>query len=246
MAERFLPQPLLRSLRSWHYVRELRCATPDEEPDLHVAKHLVGPGCTAVDIGANIGLYTRFLSDWVGSTGSVWSIEPNPETYAYLTHSIRRLGLSNVRSLQVACSDRDGPVTLEIPHWPDGGENLYEARLTTAPGPSLRSLAVEARRLDSLLPDARPVFLKCDVEGHELECLRGARALLARCHPALLIEVSGDAIFEATAELGYRSWWRDGRVLRQGRPPRRWANVFFLTDAHAAALPAEAWFTVAR
>ena len=161
--------------------------------DLAFLKNVVGRGAVVIDAGASIGLYTRFLSALVGPQGRVYAVEPVPETFDVLASNVRRLGLENVQPLNYALSDVDATLEMEVPLWPEGGENLYEAR-AAAPGSGsgLRRMTVPSQRLDTLLPDRPIAFIKCDVEGHELRCLAGAAETLRTWRPAWLLEVWGD------------------------------------------------------
>ena len=57
-----LPEPLLSIMKSFHYFRILRSVSDDFEPEFAIIKQLVYPGDYVVDIGANIGVYTKYLS----------------------------------------------------------------------------------------------------------------------------------------------------------------------------------------
>src|SRR5439155_9258522 len=76
-------------------------------------------------------------------------------------------------------------------------ENLFEARIAggvSAVSSGSRTVSVSTRTLDSLIPweERKITFVKCDVEGHELECLRGAESILKHSKPSWLIEIWGD------------------------------------------------------
>jgi FkbM family methyltransferase len=241
-----LPGPARRAARRAYYARLLRAADERDEPDLAFLKRVVGRGACVVDAGASIGLYTKFLSSLVGPEGRVYSVEPVPETYDVLASNVRRLGLGNVEALNYALSDADGTLQMEVPLWPEGGENLYEAR-AVAPGTGsrLRRVTVPSRRLDTLLPEARVSFVKCDVEGHELRCLAGAAETVRRSRPAWLLEVWGDpdergsharAVFGAMEDLGYAAHCFDGVRLEPRRPGRRSVNYWFLLPEQARGL----------
>jgi FkbM family methyltransferase len=241
-----LPGPARRAARRAYYARLLRAAREGDQVDLAFLKHVVGRGACVVDAGASIGLYTKFLSALAGPEGLVHSVEPVPETYDVLASNVRRLGLHNVRTLNCALSDADGQLEMEVPRWPHGGENLYEARVAVpAARPGLRRITVPCRRLDSLLPDRPVAFVKCDVEGHELRCLRGAAETLRRWRPAWLLEVWGDPdqsgshardVFDAMEALGYRAHGYDGHSLRPRVPGRTTDNYWFLTADHVRRL----------
>ena len=234
----WLPRPARRAARRAYYARLLRAAREDAQADLSFLTRVVRRGDCVVDAGANIGLYTRFLSALVGPEGLVFSVEPVPESYDVLVSNVRRFGLSNVRPLNYALSNVDGELEMEVPRWFYGGENLYEARVAGATPSGLRRIAVAARRLDTLVGDRTIAFVKCDVEGHELRCLEGAAETLRRWRPAWLLEVWGDPdaegsharlVFRAMEELGYAAHCYDGRWLASRAQGRRSDNYWFLT-----------------
>jgi FkbM family methyltransferase len=245
---RALPESALQAIRKLHYARALRHAELSEEPDLGVAIQLVRPGDRAIDLGANVGLYTLFLSRAVGERGLVCAVEPVPPTHDLLAYTTRSLGLHNVRLLQSAASGSEGTVTMQIPHFEWGGENLYQARIVGGSrSEGQRSFTVPTRTLDSIADElGSPItFVKCDVEGHELVCVQSARRLLERERPAWLIEVSSDpdaagsqagALFGLLALSGYRAFRWDGSRLVPRRPGDRSVNYFFLAPAHLERL----------
>jgi FkbM family methyltransferase len=243
------PDRMLQGLKKYHYARTLRQTNEQTEPDMQIVRELVRPGDIVVDIGANFGLYTRFLSDLVGPQGRVYSVEPVPLTFEILTANIRALRLGNVEPLHLAMSDACGTVRMEVPRYPSGGENFYEARIVSEnnSNKTLRGVEVESTTIDELFGQMfHPIdFIKCDVEGHELSCLRGATELLRRVKPAWLIEVSGNPddpeskasmLFSLLSERGYEGYRFDGNHLIQRKPGDRSVNYFFLTQRHLKRL----------
>ena len=67
-----LPNRILKFLKQIHYFRELKRFSEKDEPDLRVVRKLVSSGDHVVDIGANVGWYTRVLAESVGSGGRVF------------------------------------------------------------------------------------------------------------------------------------------------------------------------------
>jgi FkbM family methyltransferase len=262
IARQVLPAALVKRLQRSgfylrrHYCERLAAFDPKDEPDLRVARALVQPGDVAVDVGANIGVYTRFLSRDVGSTGRVWSLEPVPFTYSVLAHNVNALGLHNVLPLRCAATESDQVVHLDVPRADSGHLDIYIARINTDAGSGSKGttrVTAPGRSLDSLQKElgGRPAFLKIDVEGHESACLRGATRLLAECRPALLIEVTSDPdqagsdagrMLMDLAALDYACFWWDGQTLRRRQLGDTHVNHFFLQRHHvercrAASLP---------
>jgi FkbM family methyltransferase len=251
IALRVLPSAWLWPLKSWHYTRTLRRFDEREEPDLAVIRGIVEPGSVAVDLGANIGVYTKVLAQLVGPNGRVLSVEPVPDTYRILATNVRRLALRNVTPVNAAVSDRTGSVTMEIPRYASGGGNFYQAHIVDSRNTSddgVARISVPATTVDDLLSDddaARVGVVKCDVEGHELACLAGAKRLLARARPVWLIEASGDPdlptssasrVCAILASHGYAPWIYVAGELRLRMPGQRSVNLFFFTDEHVRRL----------
>jgi FkbM family methyltransferase len=174
------------------------------EPELpHVAS--LGP-CRgiAVDVGANYGLYTYCLSKHYRQ---VVAFEPNRRA----SELIAAWGSPRVRLEHFGLSSSAGVATLFIPV--SGGVEMRGwASLDpdNCPGAErLERLEVELRTLDSFaLADVG--FIKIDVEGHELDVLRGAAATIAASRPHLMIEVRSD---EAKVRSLMGSWGYECRRL---------------------------------
>lgn len=243
---RILPRPLHDEALRRHYFGVLKRFREEDEPDMAVARYLVRPGDCAVDLGANIGIYTRLLSELVGPGGEVVSIEAVPGTYAILAANVERLGLGNVRTLHCAASAEDGTAWMEVP----GYRGFYRAKVAgdgegnTGAG---RRIRVEARSLDSLFAGhPRNIgFIKCDVEGHELACIRGAARLLETHSPRWLMEIGDDPdapgsngrlLLEEFARRGYGAYWFDGGALRRRNPGDSSVNYFLLKPGHLAEM----------
>lgn len=248
LALRFLPAGAIHLLKKRRYLHFLQKADLAVEPDLTIVKRLVVPGDLVFDVGSNIGLYTMWLSRWVGDEGYVVSIEPVPETFAYLTYNIQKLGLSNVQALRCAASSATEQALIEIPQYPSGAENFYQARIVAMKRrPELRYVAVQTRTIDSIVGELGrlPSFIKCDVEGHEQACLEGASTAIEAGKPALLLETDGDpedsespahAVFYNLGQLGYHAHWYDGKALRRYSSGDASTNYFFLTKNHEVSL----------
>jgi len=172
----FLPEKALQIIKKVYFVRALRFSSEKDEPDFKIVRHLVNPGNFVVDIGANIGIYTKYLSELVGSSGRVYSLEPVPNTFAILSSNMKKLGLRNVALINCAISDAQGSAQMEIPRYTSGGENYYQARIVSEISScSSRHVSVKIKTIDSLFSELKydVCFIKCDVEGHELECIIG-------------------------------------------------------------------------
>jgi FkbM family methyltransferase len=245
VATRILPERTLHSLQKHYYAYILKNRLGVGERDRSLVGHLVSTGDAVVDIGASIGGYTRYLSEKVGPGGHVYSFEPNPSTFDFLSHNVEVLKLANVELFNFAVSDAAGSAELKIPRYPWGSECHYDARLDGPVEAEWRSVTVKKVTLDSVLENQTISFIKCDANYHELACLRGASRLIARCHPAMLIEVNPDPDDSTTSAqetfvllrgAGYDVYWFDGEKLRPRLGGERSQNYFFLMPEHLESL----------
>jgi FkbM family methyltransferase len=143
---------------------------------------------TAIDVGANIGIYTIVLAAAVGTAGRVLAFEPAPVNVDRLRRNLQLNGIANVDLLPLAVGARSERVALYMSDDPA----LHSTSEVAAQRRAGRSLIVAASSLDMVWNDVgRPAVsvVKIDVEGVELGVLQGARELLAACRPILLIEI---------------------------------------------------------
>jgi FkbM family methyltransferase len=144
----------------------------------------VRAGETVLDIGANLGGYTVLLAQWVGPAGRVHAFEPAPDARKGLLRHVALNGLCDRVVVHpealsaVAGRARFRAVGIQ-------GDN----RLISSD--SAEGLEVGTTSIDAfcLAQGVRPAFVKVDVEGAELDVLRGARATIASTGPALELYV---------------------------------------------------------
>ncbi len=227
LALKYLPKPLLRRIRASHYLHQLRHYPLASEPDLLGCRELLQPGDVVIDVGANIGVYTRFCSEYVGASGHVHSLEPIPETFSYLRTNVDALKLGNVTLYPYAASDVDEThAAMSMPDYASGGANIYEARLS-----SQGDIPVQTKRLDSLFPGCQPRLIKVDAEGHEFACVEGARALMTACRPLWVIEVTDSRVFDTMRAADYEPWvWQAGAFRPMAEDDKRPNYFFFHRD----------------
>jgi FkbM family methyltransferase len=143
---------------------------------------IVRPGMTVLDVGGNLGLYTLQLSRLVGPAGRVVTFEPDPEVFALLQRNIGLNGCPNVEAHNLALGRRHDRLTLRRLIL-NSGDNTLGAG---GSGLFRREIAIEVVALDEFLPALRPDLVKIDVQGWELEVLRGMERTLAANPQAVL------------------------------------------------------------
>ncbi len=153
------------------------------EPELALLHELVPQGGTAIDAGANHGIFAYALS---AIADRVVAFEPNPDCAAFARWMLR--GRAEVYAL--ALSDAPSRATFYVPLSDEGMVLHFAGNLkrTHSQFRNMKTYEVEVRPLDSFgFTDVR--FIKADVEGSEREVLDGARKTIARDRPALLLEL---------------------------------------------------------
>jgi FkbM family methyltransferase len=161
------------------------------------ASLLSGRSLTCLDVGANIGIFTIALSR-LCPAGRVMAFEPSPRTFQFLTENIRRNRRRNVQPAQTALAGHDGDLSFhDVPFFEAGSFTVPPDSPLTADVIGSNLLRISCARLDTVLENTGPEhidFIKIDVEGSELEVLRGAGRTLARCRPAVMLEFNSFAL----------------------------------------------------
>ena len=154
--------------------------------ETQLMRELVQPGWTVVDAGANFGWHAIHLAKRVGPQGRVFAFEPIPDTFLELVANATLNECENLSAWSSALGNADDTVALYLPGiaWGAGAASQF---LDLG-----EKIEVPMRRLDDFLEEHavdQVDFIKADIEGGELNLLRGAERLLARCHPLILIEI---------------------------------------------------------
>ncbi len=138
-----------------------------------------------IDGGANIGLFSLLAAATVGPSGRVIACEPSPRTMALLNANANLNGFDVIERHEVALSDQPGTASFVVF---DNASGLA----SFAPGlDGGKVIEVNTATLDDLTArlSAPVAVLKLDVEGAEVKALRGARSMLGRDLPLVLLEV---------------------------------------------------------
>lgn len=172
------------------------------EPELDLIPFAVRPGETALDVGANYGLYSYHLSRALGSSGCTYAFEPIPFTYSTLKFIAKILRFHNVEIVPRGCSDRSGKISFDVPVQASGalaaGQAYIGGRNDDREGKKqqvrwagTRQVICEVVALDDFLPQIKDLTLiKCDIEGAELLAFRGANKLISQHLPSVICEIN--------------------------------------------------------
>ncbi|MBP5975112.1 FkbM family methyltransferase [Brasilonema sp. CT11] len=144
---------------------------------------------TFVDIGANIGYFTVLGASLVGEKGKVIAIEPNPNNVQLIFASLIKNGFENVSVLPYAASDCESIFEMII-----GSSNGY---IVSPKEPTECSVFTQSIILDEQLAKYQKInVVKIDVEGHELNVIKGFRELLKKFFPTIITEFHPKALRE--------------------------------------------------
>jgi FkbM family methyltransferase len=179
-------------------------ANPPDLPEMLVWRRALRDGGLFVDVGANVGTYTI----WAAELGAeVIALEPAVDTFGLLEENIALNGY-RVSAVRAAAGDHCG--SARFTSGLDAGNSL-------APdGPVVTELVT----VDSLVGDRRVTGMKVDVEGFEIDVLRGAARALAE-HRIGLIQIEWNEmsafavgtdrrpVAELLADHGYRLYRPD-------------------------------------
>jgi FkbM family methyltransferase len=176
-----------------------------------VFAQIVRPGAVVVEAGANIGAHTVELSGLAGRDGEVHAFEPQRLVFQTLCANLALNQCTNVHAKQAAVGAEAG--TISVPAMDPavisnfGGVSLREGR----PGE-----AVPLVTLDGLdLPACH--FLKADVEGMEVEVLKGGEQLIQTHRPIMYLENDraerSAELLTMVERLDYKAYWHFARLF---------------------------------
>ncbi len=180
-------------------------------------------GDWAIDVGANVGLFTSAMCAAVGPEGCVWAVEPLPRNLERLRALKEDNGLGQLHILPLALSSSASTARLRLPA--EAGGSAFGSFVAT--WATSGSIEVETCRLDDLVEARHPGkplrLLKLDVEGFEEQVLAGATDTLARSRPIVACEfhdqllreagTSAEGLLERFQSLGYQPQAPFGRPL---------------------------------
>lgn len=219
-----MPLSFFEKLHAMHRCWRLRFKS--EAPSIKYVRTAIPQGVTVLDIGANKGVYSIYLSRAAGPGGRLVAFEAQPELGPHLLDVQQSFRLANMTLVNKGLSSAPGVLTMRRT---EAGSGMASFEFNAPEARESIDIAVVALDDYAAEHDLGPVsFIKCDVEGHELPVFKGGEMLLRRDHPTLLFEChDSDAeeseLFSYLTDLGYdgfffhvspadhRSWFRKNR-----------------------------------
>ncbi len=164
-----------------------------------------------VEVGANMGIHTIPIAQSLAKQNRLlFAFEPQPVVFQQLCANLALNGLKNVRAFPYACGTSNGPLMFEVPDYDRTG-NFGSTELKPLQPGAGRTEIVQCFRLDNLLAEGLVGLIKIDVEGSELDVLKGSEGILGRCHPMLYVEndrvEKSPELIQWLFDQDYRLWW---------------------------------------
>ena len=160
------------------------------KPDVQrVLAMTLRPEMVFYDIGANVGFFSMIAARLVGLNGRVICFEPLAMNTERIKHNTSLNHFSNVIVKQLALGSQDGSAEFSLSRFATFGRFSDLG----APDGYTGNTIVPVQRLDSVIKSGsfQPDFIKMDVEGAEVDVLKGGTEMLRESRPLLLIELHG-------------------------------------------------------
>lgn len=189
-------------------------------------RRFVKPGSTCVDIGANVGLLTKFLSQLSGPGGRIIAFEPHPDNVSEIKN--RLSGRDNIARVSVESMAVSDGSAESLPLYAGRNQSCFEWNLMghdVDGNPTSAVLDVPTTSLDKYFkPGEKIDFIKIDVEGAFAMVAAGMKRVLKKSRPTLMIEFHDDIEWAARAELikiGYELQDMNGNPVEYGEGAKR-------------------------
>ncbi len=145
------------------------------------------PGLVFYDVGANVGYYSLLAAKYVDNTGEVIAFEPFPKNIEYLSHHILLNRLTNIKIIPKALSDHSGKDKFFC------GNEASSCHINPE-----GNIEVTVSTLDAILKEESirpPDIIKVDIEGSEIDFLKGAVNILKINSPLIFMAVHSPQLF---------------------------------------------------
>ncbi len=194
------------------------------EDECHIFRQVLHKGSTVVEAGANIGPHTLVFSEIVGDEGSVYAYEPQKTLFETLCNNLALNNRKNAICFSEALGSKEGMLYLPCLDYSQdnnfGGVELQEVPT----GTPVKTSTIDSLKLSSC------TLIKADVEGMELEVLKGAERTIKEHKPFLYVENDrrsrAPALIAYLQSLGYDLYWHLPFLYSPDNYFRNKENVF--------------------
>ena len=212
------------------------------ELECELLNQIVQPGAIVIEAGANMGSLTVPIAKNAGLGGMVYAFEPQISIFQQLCANLALNDLLNVQAFNAGCGEKPGWLPIK---------RLNPAQSYNFGGMSLELLenedsemTVRIEALDDILDVPRLNLIKADVEGMEVQVLKGAAGLIADHRPYLYLEANN---VDASAELyrhlkglNYRMYWHLPRMFNPNNHAGETEDVYpGIVSMNVLCIPSE-------
>lgn len=157
-----------------------------------------------IEVGANVGVFTLFFAKLfmvAGSNTRIYAFEPSPEAFFRLQENLRANAVTNVQLFNCALGDRVEFTQFYEPvgHLTNGSLDANFASIFAEQVQARPVLLIDGAMIAMLVPDARSLLIKIDVEGAENLVLHSLRAFIESRRPEIILEVLETTVEELNA-----------------------------------------------
>lgn len=190
------------------------------EGEAELMRGLLFPGAVALDVGANVGALTIPMADAVGPRGTVLAFEPQRLIYYILVANVALRSYQHVYPHWLALGHMRGKV--DVPLLDYDVDNNFGGLSLDADAPKIDARLhqpVDIIPLDDLAL-TRCDFIKADVEGMEVDVLKGGAGTIAQHKPTLYLEADRPhkqrPLLEQLDRMGYDAYWHTPPLFNPG------------------------------
>ena len=209
-------------------------------PELFQLEKIIKPGFTCIDIGANLGYYSYFLSKYSGKGGKVLSVEPVSLFAEIWKKNTARTGINNLTLLPFALGAENKPIKMGMPK-KDGVLHHGMTKIaSTANEDYVEYFEVEMRIPDELFANETKIdFIKCDVEGYERYVFGNLQKTIDKHLPLIQCELGGEENRKIVIDLLESNYAYQSCILQEGTFTKasasdklNWPNDFYFLPAN--------------
>jgi FkbM family methyltransferase len=190
----------------------------------YYVRQLIKKGDHVVDLGANLGYYTKLFSKWTGKEGKVIAIEPVPLYMKIIKWGTRNCG--NVQWVQYALGKENKKIHMVTPsrfgYLRPGLSQVHDEAGGSKPENFEFSFEADMLNASELFASFERIdYLKCDIEGYEAVVLPEIMNTLLKFKPTIQLETWGEqkeAVEKLLAENGFEKFQLNGKTLERVLP----------------------------
>ena len=206
-------------------------------------KNIIQKGDVVLDVGANLGYYTKLFAEWVGPTGHVYAVEP----VTFFANTIRwgTRDFKNITLYNYALGEEEKDITLSTP----GNFGYLRTGLasvdTEKKGHDEKAeftFQAKMKRGSELFKDLPRIdFIKMDIEGYEYKVLPEIKNILLKHKPPIQVETWGEQKFVVEnflTDLGYSIYDLEDNKLKPVAEIKNWiqGDLIFIHKDRTEAL----------